>query len=117
MDHPHAHYGAYGTKAAFLFHELIRQEMPDGGGRQAFKKGVHIIEEGKPANGLFCILSGKVKVTRLGEGGKEQIIRLAGSRDVIGYHALLTGRYYKASAIALEDTVVGFVPKKIFLDI
>jgi CRP-like cAMP-binding protein len=36
---------------------------------------------------------------------------------VIGYRALLAGETYRASAVALEDTVVGFVPKKTFYDI
>jgi CRP/FNR family transcriptional regulator len=115
--HHSSRYGAYGNRSAFLFHELLRQEMPDGQGRQSFKKGEYIFEEGKHANGLFCILSGKVKITRLGEGGKEQILRLASKLDVIGYRALLGGDQYHASAVALEDAVVGYVPKKIFFDI
>jgi CRP/FNR family transcriptional regulator, polysaccharide utilization system transcription regulator len=116
MDHS-SNYGAYGSRSAFLFHELLRQELPNGEGRRSFKKGDYIFEEGKHANGLFCILSGKVKITRLGDGGKEQILRLAGPRDVIGYRALLGSDQYRASAVALEDAVVGYVPKKIFFDV
>ncbi len=116
MDHS-SKYGTPGNRSGFLFHELLRQEMPGGEGRKSFKKGEQVFVEGNHANGLFCILSGKVKICRTGDGGKEQIVRLAGSRDVIGYRALLAGETYRASAIALEDTVVGFVPKKIFYDI
>lgn len=117
MDHS-SKYGAYGgNRSAFLFHELLRQEMPEGQGRKSYKKGDAIFDEGSHANGLYCILSGKVKISRMGEGGKEQIVRLAGSRDVIGYRALLAGETYRSSAIALEDTQVGFVPKKTFYDI
>lgn len=115
-DHS-AKYGAYGSRSAFLFHELIRQVMPNGEGRKSFRKGEYIFEQGKHANGMFCILSGKVKITRLGEGGKEQILRLAGTRDVIGYRALLGGKTYHASAIALEDAMVGYVPRKVFFEI
>lgn len=110
-------YGAYGSRAGFLFHELLRRDMPDGEGRKSFKKGEYIFEEGRHANGIYCVLSGKVKITRLGDGGKDQIVRLAGTRDVIGYRALLGGQQYHASAVALEDTTVGYVPKKIFFDI
>jgi CRP-like cAMP-binding protein len=110
-------YGVYGSRSAFLFHELLRRDMPNGEGRKTYKKGEHIFEEGNHANGLFCVIQGKVKIVRLGDGGKEQIVRLAGKLDVIGYRALLAGQQYHASAVALEDVAVGFVPKKIFFDI
>jgi len=119
-DHNHSHphkYGDFGSRSAFLFHELIRRDMPNGEGRKSFKKGDNIFLEGEHANGLFCVISGKVKIVRLGDGGKEQIVRLAGKLDVIGYRALLAGQQYHASAVALEDTMVGYVPKKIFFEI
>jgi CRP/FNR family transcriptional regulator, polysaccharide utilization system transcription regulator len=110
-------YGEFGSRSAFLFHELLKKDMQNGDGRKFFKKGDHIFEENNHANGLFCVISGKVKIVRLGEGGKEQIVRLAGKLDVIGYRALLADEKYHGSAVALEDTMVGFVPKKIFFEI
>ncbi len=112
MDH-----NRYGSHSGFLFHELLKQELPSGEGRRNYAKGESIFNEGQQAYGLFCILSGKVKILRSGDSGKDQILRLAGSRDVIGYRALLADETYKASAVALEDTSVGYVPKKIFFDI
>ena len=117
MDNHADKYGAYGSKQNYLFHEMIRRVLPNGEGRKDFKKGEFIFEEGKHANGLFCVLSGKVKIIRLGESGREQIVRLAGSRDLIGYRAVLAGEQYHASAVALEDTVVGYVPRSIFFEI
>ncbi len=113
IDQPIRH----GNRSAFLFHELLLKDLPDGSGRKSFKKGDHVFVEGEHANGLFCVINGKVKIVRLGEGGKDQIVRLAGMLDVIGYRALLAGQQYHASAIALEDTVVGYVPKKVFFEI
>ena len=107
----------FGSRSAFLFHELLRRDIPDGEGRRFYRKGEHIFHEGHHANGLYCVISGKVKIVRIGEGGKEQIVRLAGKMDVIGYRALLAGQQYHGSAIALEDTVVGYAPKKVFFDI
>jgi CRP-like cAMP-binding protein len=91
--------------------------MPHGEGRKSYPKGGLIFEEGKRANGLFCIISGKVKVTRLTESGREQILHLAGQMDVIGHRALLAGDTYKASAVALEEVSVGYVPRQVFLDL
>jgi CRP/FNR family transcriptional regulator, polysaccharide utilization system transcription regulator len=110
-------YGEFGSRSAFLFHELLKKDMQNADGRKFFKKGETIFEENNHANGLFCVISGKVKIVRLGESGKEQIVRLAGKLDVIGYRALLADENYHGSAIALEDTMVGFIPKKIFFEI
>ena len=51
----------YGSRSAFLFHELLRRDLPDGEGRRFYKKGEHIFHEGHHANGLYCIISGMVK--------------------------------------------------------
>ncbi|MDQ3072221.1 MAG: Crp/Fnr family transcriptional regulator [Bacteroidota bacterium] len=108
--------GIHSNRSGFLFQELLKGEVPDSGKRKSFRKGDYVFEEGNSANGLYCILSGKVKISRLGESGKEQIVRLAGTRDVIGYRALLSSGRYRASAIALEETQVGFVSKTVFFD-
>lgn len=113
----HPSFGAFGSESNYIFHELLRKAMPNGEGRKSFKRGESIFEEGKNANGLFCILSGKAKITKTGENGKEQILRLVSVRDVIGYGALLGGETYKASCIALEDTMVGYVPRGLFFEI
>ena len=82
---------------------------------QVFKKGQVIFQEGNRPNGLHVIYEGKVKVTKMGGDGKEQIIRLARPGDVVGYRALMAETRYSASAIALDDCVICFVPKADFL--
>nr|MBP6660142.1 Crp/Fnr family transcriptional regulator [Chitinophagales bacterium] len=47
--------------------------------------------------------------------GKEQIVRMAKPGDIIGYKALLSGDRYSATAAALEDCNVCFIPREIFL--
>jgi len=75
-----------------------------------YKKGQVIFHEGNWPYGLFCVFSGKVKVSRLGSDGKEQILRLAKSGDTLGYRSLIENSKYSASAIALDDTEACFVP-------
>jgi CRP-like cAMP-binding protein len=57
---------------------------------------------------------GKVKVTKVGSEGKEQIVRLAKPGDTMGYRALLSDTRYSASAVALEDTKVCFIASEDF---
>lgn len=83
-------------------------------GCSSYKKGQVIFSEGTHPLGLFCVNSGKIKLTMLGEEGKEQIIHLAKDGDIMGYRALLSGDTYSCSATALEDTNVCFVPKSVF---
>lgn len=82
-----------------------------------YKKGQVIFYEGNTPQGLYCIYTGKVKVNKLGEGGKEQIVRFAGPSDLLGYRALLSGEFYNASATCLEDTALCFIPRNGFMEI
>jgi CRP-like cAMP-binding protein len=66
---------------------------------------------------LFCINNGKIKVSRNGDDGREAILRLAKPGDILGYKALLTNEKYTASAVALDDCNVCFIPKELFLKV
>lgn len=79
-----------------------------------FKKGDPIFTEGDTPTGLFCMHSGKVKVYKTGEDGKQQIIRFARDGDVLGYRSLMVGENYRASAAALEDCVICCIPHSTF---
>jgi CRP/FNR family transcriptional regulator len=82
-----------------------------------YKKGQTLFNEGSYPFGVYCINSGKVKLSHLGDDGKEQIIRLLKDGDVVGYRALLSGERYGATAITLEDTQVCFIPKDLFITV
>ncbi len=82
-----------------------------------FKKGETIFKEGSHAYGLYCINAGKIKLSKNGDMGKEHIVRMAAPGDVLGYRAILSGERYSASATAIEDSNLCFVPKELFLSI
>ncbi len=82
-----------------------------------YKKGQIIFYEGNQPQGVYCIFNGKVKVHKLGEEGKEQIVRFAKIGNLLGYRALLSGETYNASATALEDTRMCYIPKNTFLSL
>ena len=64
------------------------------------KKDRVLFNEGAYPFGVYCINEGKIKLSHQGDDGKEQIIRLLKSGDVLGYRALLSGDRYGASAVA-----------------
>ncbi|MES2478113.1 MAG: Crp/Fnr family transcriptional regulator [Bacteroidota bacterium] len=79
-----------------------------------YHKGEVIFNEGTYPRGLYCVQSGKVKLSQMGTDGKEQIVHLANDGDIMGYRAILGEDTYSCSAMALEDSKVCFIPKTQF---
>jgi CRP-like cAMP-binding protein len=84
---------------------------------QYYTKGEIIFREGALPSGIFYIVEGKVKKYKLDQEGREQIIYVANSGELIGYHALLAEDRYPDSAAALEKSRVAFIPKEDFLQV
>ncbi len=82
----------------------------------SYQKGQVLFQEGHTAWGLFYVQQGKVKLYKFGSDGKEQIIRIAGAGEFIGYTALLNDMKYHVCASILEAAVVAFIPRQDFLD-
>jgi CRP-like cAMP-binding protein len=82
---------------------------------QFFKKGQLIFEEGDYPHGLYCINTGKIKVTQTGIDGREHIVHLCKDGNVMGYRAVLSGDKYSCSSVALENSSVCFIPTKVFV--
>jgi CRP-like cAMP-binding protein len=84
---------------------------------RTYKKNQIIYLEGEKPQGLYCLYSGKVKVTKTNREGKEQIIRIAIAGDNIGYHSLVANSGFSDSAIVIEDAHICYIPKNDFLDL
>jgi CRP-like cAMP-binding protein len=56
-----------------------------------------------------------LKLSKSGVYGKEQILRFVKEGDLIGYRSLLCGEDFQASAEAMSDIEVTFVPADIFM--
>jgi len=84
---------------------------------QVYDKGEIIFREGAYPTGIFYIMSGMAKKYKLDKEGKEQIIYVANTGELIGYHAILEEDRYPDSAAVLEESKVGFIPKEDFLEV
>lgn len=82
---------------------------------QRYRKGEIIFREGGVASGIYFVKRGKVKKYQVDRSGKEHIIYVANSGELIGYHAILAGERYPDSAAALEESSIFFIPKEDFL--
>lgn len=71
------------------------------------------MSEGTRPNGVFCIHSGKAKLHRMGQNGKDQIIRFAKGGDLVGYRSLLSEEPLSATIEAIEDIHACYIPKQV----
>ncbi|PWT96769.1 MAG: Crp/Fnr family transcriptional regulator [Bacteroidetes bacterium] len=79
-----------------------------------YHKGDVVFREGAVPDGIFFIRKGKVKKYKKDKNGREQIIYVANSGELIGYHAILSESRYPDSAAALEESTIAFIPKADF---
>jgi CRP/FNR family transcriptional regulator, cyclic AMP receptor protein len=76
---------------------------------RTFPKGSRLFIEGQPAQGLFLLCSGRVKLYANSTDGKAIVFRLAEPGDVLGLTANLTGDVHEATAVAIDECRVNFV--------
>ncbi|PKR82033.1 Crp/Fnr family transcriptional regulator [Brumimicrobium salinarum] len=93
----------------------VKAEIGQDKKHLTIKKGEYLFKSGAYTVGLYCLYKGKVKLTKMGKDGKEQILRFSKPGDIIGYRSLLNQEPYQASAIAIEDVYVCLILKNTFL--
>lgn len=73
--------------------------------RRSFTAGAYLAREGEPANSVFVIERGLVRITRTSRHGRELVLRLLGAGDTLGELGVLdAGGIRTADAIAAEPT-------------
>lgn len=82
-----------------------------------FAKREPVFREGDRADGFFIVLSGSVKVFKLSEDGKEQILHILEEGQSFAEATIFEGGAYPASAEALRDSDLLFLPKRPFTEL
>ncbi len=82
-----------------------------------YSKGQVIFRESAYPTGIYFIKDGKVKKYKVDKEGREQIIYVANTGELIGFHALLAEERYPDNAAVLEDSRIIFIPKDDFLEV
>ena len=97
-----------------LLSDVEKMEIQKHKKCSSYIKGDNLFKIGEKPIGLFFLQKGKLKLVSEGVNGKEQIIRLAKSGDVVGYRSLLLNDCYRLSAITLEDCSICLIDKEYF---
>lgn len=82
-----------------------------------YKKGQVIFYQDNQPFGIFCVFSGKIKLYRQENDGRQHILRIAGSGDILGYRSLFAEESYHATAETLEDSTICFIDKNVFFSV
>jgi len=81
--------------------------------KQYAKDQIVLLEE-ETSSFMYIVYAGKVRVVKLNEDGREQIITLHKKGDFFGEMALLDGKTAPASVIAQEEAVIGLLSREDF---
>ena len=79
-----------------------------------YKKKDLIFREGEHPRWLYFVESGKVKIFKTSDDGRELFVKVAQQGDFLGFLALFKEDAYPESAAALEDCSIKLVPKQDF---
>lgn len=76
-----------------------------------------VFREGDRADGFFVVAAGTVKVFKLSEEGKEQVLHLVGPGQSFAEATIFEGGVYPAHAEALDDCELVYLPKRPFIEL
>ncbi len=79
-----------------------------------YKKKEKIFSEGNRPTRLYYVESGKVKIYKINEEGKELIVKIVNPGEFFGYTNLLENTVYHEYAEALEYSEIAAIPKSEF---
>ena len=101
-----------------IFNELSDQELEKIaalGVRKKYKKGSIILLEEETGAALFVIVTGKVKIVRMDDDGREVILSILGESDFFGEMAILDGLTRSASVVATSKSELFMIHRRDFL--
>lgn len=98
-----------------IFNHLGEEEMDEIATvtqSKSFKKGSYLYQPNEVSETLYILHSGWVRVFRMNESGKEQLVRFLKPGDFMGEMAVFSPRLHEGFAEAIKDTTVCMIRKK-----
>jgi CRP-like cAMP-binding protein len=76
-----------------------------------------LFTEGDPCQGLYVVQDGAVKLFKMADTGREQVLVIERAGSTVGELPLFDGGSFPTSASAIEDSTLLYLPKREFLDL
>ena len=80
---------------------------------QSYHKGESLYKVGEESRYLVCVISGRIKLEKLGVGGRMQIMRMFRAGENFGYRSYFAHQDHHTEAVAMASTQVALVPMKL----
>ena len=80
---------------------------------QSYSKGESLYKVGEDSTYLVCVLTGHIKLEKLGVGGRMQITRMFGPGENFGYRSFFARQDHQTEAVAMVPTQVALVPMEL----
>lgn len=110
----------YHLKSSSLFEFLSKEEsalVKSKLIRKEYLKGEVLFKEKSFPKGIYILRKGKVKIFQTNHEGKQSIVYIYKKSDYFGYRPLLAEEPHPVSGVAMDNTVVSFIPREVFLAI
>lgn len=93
------------------FEQALRARMTP----RAFPSGTVLFRQGTEAAGIYLLEAGTVRVLLSTGENQNQLLELVSGGGILGLSEAVSGRNYRVTAEALDQTTAGFVDRKVFL--
>jgi CRP/FNR family transcriptional regulator len=74
-----------------------------------YRKNMFIFTEGEPGEAVYFVKTGKVKISKMVEDGREHVLNIMQEGDIFGEVVLFNGGNYPATSEVIEDAEVGIL--------
>src|SRR5699024_10266062 len=116
---PHSH-ESIGSHAACVslvpifnhLEESQMQEVAQATKSRSYKKGEYLFQPGDASDTLYILNAGLIRIFRLTESGKEQLVRFLKPGDFTGELAVFSSDVHDDFAEALKDTTICLMQRK-----
>ena len=98
-----------------IFNHLKEEQMKEVAvttQARSYQKGEYIYRPGDTSDTLYIVNGGLVRIFRMTESGKEQLVRFLKPGDFTGELALFNSTTHESFAEAIKDTTICMVQKK-----
>ncbi|MCE3278088.1 MAG: Crp/Fnr family transcriptional regulator [Bacteroidetes bacterium] len=110
----------YHLKSSSLFDFLSSEETKLVKGkmvRKEYDRGEYLFKEQSFSRGIYIIRKGKVKIFQTNNEGKQSIVYIYKKGEYFGYRPILAKEPHPVSAVAMDNVVISFISKDLFLNL